>query len=125
MDSIPEKDARCRTGHQNSYRQAARISGGEATMSSDQTAPSCPMCGTQMLQVANGDGFVCKWHCEEKVKPELSKTAETADLIAKLVLLLADQTTLPPQPDQLRQIFNTAAELRRCVARVGEFAEEN
>lgn len=49
---------------------------------------------------------------------------ETTDrLTSRLVLLMADRLTLPPDDDRLRQIFNTAAELRRCISRVGEFAE--
>jgi hypothetical protein len=56
---------------------------------------------------------------------EVSKLETSAELTAKLALLMADRLTMPPDNDRLRQIFNTAAELRRCMARVGEFAEEN
>lgn len=37
------------------------------------------------------------------------------DLSVKLVLLIADMLTLPPDNDRIRQIFNVANELRRSV----------
>lgn len=52
-----------------------------------------------------------------------SKSQTTTDLTAKLVLLIADTLTTPPDNDRPRQVFNAAAELRRCMAKIGEFAE--
>lgn len=84
------------------------------------TGPACPRCGRP-----EGHRPGCDWiDTEWSGARQTNKPQTPAELTAKLTLLMADLVTMPPDSDRLRQISNTAAELRRCIAQVGEFAED-